>query len=95
VLLIAIVNVANLTFARGLGKEQEIAVQTCLGAKRRHIVRLLLLESLMISALGSVLGLLWHGAASIYLKTVNPANLPRLQEVVIDSRIALFTIGLR
>ena len=94
VLLIAIVNVANLTFARGLGKEQEIAVQTCLGAKRRHIVRLLLLESLMISALGSVLGLLlaWEGIN--YLKTVNPANLPRLQEVVIDSRIALFTIGL-
>jgi len=41
-----------------------------------------------------VLGLLlaWEGIN--YLKTVNPANLPRLQEVVIDSRIALFTIGL-
>ncbi|HLJ27714.1 MAG TPA: ABC transporter permease [Candidatus Angelobacter sp.] len=91
VLLIAIVNVANLTFARGLGKEREIAVQTCLGAKRRHIVRLLLLESLMISAVGSALGLLlaWQGIS--YLKAVNPANMPRLQEVAIDYRVALFT----
>jgi putative ABC transport system permease protein len=94
VLLIAIINVANLTFARGLGKEQEIAVQTCLGAKRRHIIRLLLLESVMISAAGSALGLVLAWAGINYLKSVNPSNLPRLQEVAIDFRIALFTIGL-
>ncbi len=94
VLLIAIVNVANLTFVRGLGKERDIAIQTCLGAKRRHVVKLLLLESLIISAIGSGLGLLlaWQGID--YLKAANPANLPRLQEVVIDFRVALFTIGL-
>ncbi|HLJ90000.1 MAG TPA: ABC transporter permease [Candidatus Angelobacter sp.] len=94
VLLIAIVNVANLTFARGLGKEREIAVQTCLGAKRRHIVRLLLLESLMISSLSSFLGLVLAREGINYLKIVNPANLPRLQEVAIDYRVALFAIVL-
>ncbi|HEX7286696.1 MAG TPA: ABC transporter permease [Candidatus Angelobacter sp.] len=94
VLFIAIVNVANLTFARGLGKEREIAVQTCLGAKRRHIVRLLLLESLMVSALGGVLGLLMAWGGIVYLKALNPANMPRLQEVNIDFRVALFTVFL-
>src|SRR6185437_5400449 len=94
VLIIAIVNVANLTLARGLGKEREIAVQTCLGAKRRHIVRLLFLESMMISALGSALGLLLAWGGIYYLKEINPANMPRLQEVNIDFRVALFTVFL-
>ncbi len=94
VLFIAIINVANLTFARGLGKEREIAVQTCLGAKRRHIIRHLLLESLAISLMGSVLGLALSWEGTNYLKSVSPSNLPRLQEVAIDFRAALFAIVL-
>lgn len=94
VLLIAIVNVANLTFARGLGKEREIAVQTCLGAKRHHIIRLLLLESVMISLLGSILGiaLAWQGLNALI--AFKPANFPRLAELQIDYRVALFAIVL-
>ncbi len=94
VLLIAIVNVANLSLARGLGKEREIAVQTCLGAKRRHVVRVLLLENLVVSGLGCALGLLlaWEGIRG--LQVLHPANLPRLQEVSMDFNVTLFSMAL-
>jgi putative ABC transport system permease protein len=93
VLLIVIVNVANLTFVRGISKEREIAVQTCLGAKRWNVVRLLLLESLVVSVVGSALGLLLANEGIRYLKTVNPANMPRLREVAIDYHVALFAVS--
>lgn len=94
VLLIAIVNVANLSFARGLGKEREIAVQTCLGAKRRHVMRLLLLESLAVSACGCIFGLFLAWESIRYLRLLHPANLPRLQEVSVDFNVAVFSVGL-
>lgn len=94
ILLIAILNVANLSFARGLGKEREIAVQTCLGAKRRHVMRLLLLESLVVSACGCIFGLLLAWESIRYLRLLHPANLPRLQEVSIDFNVALFSMVL-
>lgn len=94
ILLIAILNVANLSFARGLSKEREIAVQTCLGAKRRHVMRLLLLESLVLAACGSILGLFLAWESIRYLRFLHPANLPRLQEVSVDFNVALFSIAL-
>jgi putative ABC transport system permease protein len=94
ILLIAILNVANLSFARGLSKEREIAVQTCLGAKRRHVMRLLLLESLVLAACGSILGLFLAWESIRYLRFLHPANLPRLQEVSVDFNVALLSMAL-
>src|SRR6185503_8537897 len=82
------------SFARGLGKEREIAVQTCLGAKRRHVMRLLLLESLVVSACGCIFGLLLAWESIRYLRLLHPANLPRLQEVSIDFNVALSSMVL-
>jgi len=94
VLLIAILNVANLSFARGLGKEREIALQTCLGATRRHVIKLLVLESLAVSACGCIFGLLLAWESIRYLRSLQPANLPRLQEVSMDFNVALFSMAL-
>jgi putative ABC transport system permease protein len=87
VLLIACANVANLLLARGLAREQEIAIRTALGAGRGRIVRQLLTESILIATLGGVLGLLLGAWALKALVSLSPDNIPRLNEVALDGRV--------
>lgn len=92
VLLIAAANVASILLARGVARREEFAVRTVLGAKRRDIVRPALVESVLLAAVGSILGvgLAWAGVRLI--RTLVPERLPQLAELSIDVPVLGFSL---
>lgn len=91
VLLIACSNIANLQLARALYRRREIAVRTAVGASPGRIIRQLLTESLLLSLMGGVGGLLLAFWGIRLLRVLGPQSIPRLAEVSIDMRSLLFT----
>jgi predicted permease len=91
VLLVACANVANLFLVRAAVRQRELAIRLALGASRWRIIRQLLVESFILALLGGVSGLLMAFWAVDLLAALRPANLPRLQEISVDSRVLLFT----
>jgi len=90
VLLVACVNVANLLLARSLSRNREISIRAALGAGRGHIIRQLLVESVLLGAFGGLAGLLIAMWGIESLKAFLP-NIPRINEISPDPRVLLFT----
>jgi len=91
ILLIACANVANLTLARLLRRDRELAVRSALGAGRGRLVRQLLTESTLLSLAGGAFGLLFAAWTVGLLTTFVERFTPRTGEVSIDFRVLLFT----
>jgi putative ABC transport system permease protein len=91
VLLIACANVANLMLARAAARHKEVAIRTALGAGRLALVRQLLAESLLLSAIGGALGLSLAYGSVRALVAMNPGNIPGIQDLNIDGTVILFT----
>jgi len=94
VLLIACANVANLLLARAAGREKEVAIRTALGAGWQRIARQLLTESILLGLLGGAAGLVVARLSLWAVRTMNPGNIPRLDEIGIDGTVLAFTFGL-
>src|SRR5580765_2038250 len=93
VLLIACANVANLLMARGAARQKEVAIRVALGASRASIVRQRLVESLILSAGGAVLGLLfawWTGA--VLLRALPFDDAARSLTAAPDLRVTVFAL---
>jgi putative ABC transport system permease protein len=93
VLVIAILNVANLMLARGTVRVRELAVRASLGAGRGRLIRQVLAEAALLGALGGALGL---GLATLIITAFHDVALtlvPRMQEVRIDAATAMFALA--
>jgi predicted permease len=93
-LVVACANVANLFLVRAEGRQQELAVRMALGAGARRVARELLTESVLLGLIGGAVGIALAFAGLRLLRYLQPARLPRLQEITIDPLVLLFTLGL-
>jgi len=96
VLLIACANVASLLLVRASTRAREIAIRAAIGAGRGRIVRQLLTESVLLSFVGGLLGLLFGMVGIRALLALNPGNIPRIgpngANVTLDWHVAAFTV---
>ena len=84
VLLIAVVNVANLMLARATVREREMALRLSLGAGRARLARQLLAESVLLAMIGGVMGLALSQGGIQLVRVWGPANLPLVDSVRLD-----------
>lgn len=93
-LLIALANASNLFLARGIQRGGEATIRAALGASRWRLARSMLMESLLVSALGALFGTALAHSALGGLVALAPASIPRIAQARIDLPIGLFTVAL-
>jgi predicted permease len=93
VLLIACANVANLVLVRAEGRQQELSIRAALGAGWARIAGELVTESLMLCTAGGVAGIAVAYGALRLLLAIEPGNLPRIDDISIDSTVLLFAVA--
>jgi putative ABC transport system permease protein len=94
VLLIACANLAGLLLVRAIRRRREIAMRLALGASSLALLRQSVLESLILSVSGGVLGLVLAAIALRFGVSYLPETLPRIDEISLDWRVILFALGL-
>jgi predicted permease len=94
VLLIACANVASMLLARASGRQKEIGIRLAIGASRGRLVRQLVTESIVMSALGAGVGLLFAWWSTSLVSALNiPLPIPLVFDLHIDGRVLAFTLG--
>jgi predicted permease len=94
VLLIACANVANLQLVRATGRQKELAIRATLGAANGQLLRQLVVEGLVLSLTGGVLGVALGALGVRALKAIGTTQLPRVAEVSLNAPVLAFTLAL-
>jgi putative ABC transport system permease protein len=94
VLLIACVNLAGLMLVRAIRRQREFAVRLALGARATALLRQAILESLVLSAAGGMLGLALAGVVLRVGRTLLPESLPRISEIALNWNVVGFALVL-
>lgn len=90
VLLIACINLANLLLARGASREREMAIRSAVGGSGGRLVRQMLTESVVLSLIGGIAGVLVAAWTHRLLPRLLPRDIPRIEEAQLDGGVFLF-----